>query len=196
MINQETHIFLVEMLDSLLNRISNPYLSELCDRFVGQNGKYRKEFLIAPAAKSFHHAYKGGLLEHSLEVAEFCLADYDLLKKYRYESLDIDVMLAASLLHDLAKIEEYEISDIEGDRTFYSFTDSGKMIGHLCLSAMWVYSEIENIHNFPHELKEKLIHILLSHHGRIEWGAAILPKTKEADFFHTADHRSATIAKR
>ena len=192
---EETHNFLISKLDDLSNRISNPYLSELCDRFVGQNGKYRKEFLIAPAAKSMHHGYPGGLLEHSLEVAEFCLADYELLKNYRYENLDINVMLAASLLHDLAKIQEYMIVDEFDGKPIYVFTETGKMIGHLCLSAMWVYSEIEKIQGFSHDMQERLSHILLSHHGRVEWGAAILPKTKEAEFFHMADHRSATIAK-
>ena len=187
--------FLVEKLDNLINRIDDPYLNELCNRLVGQNGKHRQDFLIAPAAKSMHHGYPGGLLEHSLEVAEFCLADYELLKNYRYENLDINVMLAASLLHDLAKIQEYMISDVFEGKTYYLFTETGKMIGHLCLSAMWAYSEMEKIHNFPHETKEHLSHIILSHHGRVEWGNAILPKTKEAEFFHMADHRSATIAK-
>jgi 3'-5' exoribonuclease len=188
--------YLVEKLDIIINRIDDPYLNELCNRLVGQNGKYRKDFLITPAAKGFHHAYQGGLLEHSLEVADFCLSDYELLKQYNYQHLDINLLLTAALVHDLGKIKEYEVSEIVDDKTFYVFTDSGKMVGHLCLSAMWVYSEMENIHNFPDTLKEKLSHILLSHHGRIEWGAAILPKTKEADFFHMADHRSATIAKR
>jgi 3'-5' exoribonuclease len=187
--------YLVEKLDNLINRIADPYLSELCNRFVGQNGIYREEFLTAPAAKSMHHGYSGGLLEHSLEVAEFCLADYELLKNYRYDCLNIDVMLAASLLHDIAKIKEYEIVEEVDGKTYYAFTETGKMIGHLCLSAMWVYSEMDNIHNFPYDLKEKLSHIILSHHGRVEWGTAILPKTKEAEFFHMADHRSATIAK-
>jgi 3'-5' exoribonuclease len=187
--------YLVEKLDNLINRIADPYLSELCNRFVGQNGNYREEFLTAPAAKSMHHGYPGGLLEHSLEVAEFCLADYELLKNYRYDCLNIDVMLAASLLHDIAKIKEYEIVEEVDGKTYYAFTETGKMIGHLCLSAMWVYSEMDNIHNFPYDLKEKLSHIILSHHGRVEWGTAILPKTKEAEFFHMADHRSATIAK-
>jgi 3'-5' exoribonuclease len=195
MIDDKKHIFLVEKLDSLLNCITEPHLSELCGRFVGQNGKYRKEFLVAPAAKSMHHGYPGGLLEHSIEVAKFCLADYELLKNHRYESLDIDLMLAASLLHDIAKIKEYEIVEVIDGKTYYAFTVTGKMIGHLCLSAMWAYSEIEKIEGFPHDLQERLIHILLSHHGRVEWGTAILPKTKEAEFFHMADHRSATIAK-
>jgi 3'-5' exoribonuclease len=192
---EEKHIYLVEKLDSLLNCITEPHLSELCGKFVGQNGKYRKEFLVAPAAKGFHHAYPGGLLEHSMEVAEFCLADHELLKNQRYESLDIDLMLAASLLHDIGKIQEYIVTDVIDDKTYYAFTETGKMIGHLNLSAMWVYSEIEKIEGFPHNLQEHLIHILLSHHGRVEWGAAVLPKTKEAEFFHMADHRSATIAK-
>jgi hypothetical protein len=92
-----------------------------------------------------HHGYPGGLLEHSLEVAEFCLTDYELLKNYRYDCLNIDVMLAASLLHDIAKIKEYEIVEEVDGKTYYAFTETGKMIGHLCLSAMWVYSEMDNI---------------------------------------------------
>ena len=195
MINEETHNSLVTKLDDLLNCITDPFLSELCNRLVGQNGKHRKEYLISPAAKGFHHAYPGGLLEHSLEVADFCISDYDLMKRYRYESLNIDLMVTAALIHDLGKIQEYVISDVIDGKTYYLFTETGKMIGHLCLSAMWVYSEMENMHNFPHDLQEHLSHILLSHHGRTEWGAAVLPKTKEAEFFHMADHRSATIAK-
>jgi 3'-5' exoribonuclease len=195
MIDDKKHIFLVQKLDDVFNTIDNTYLSELCLRLVGVNGKYREEYLSSPAAKGFHHAYPGGLLEHSLEVANFCVSDCELLNRYEYEILDKDLLITAALLHDLGKIQEYVITDVIDDKTYYAFTETGKMIGHLNLSAMWVYSEIEKIEGFPHDLQEHLIHILLSHHGRVEWGAAVLPKTKEAEFFHMADHRSATIAK-
>ena len=192
---EELKEFLVEKLDNLINRIDDTYLNELCNRLVGKEGRYRQEFLIAPAAKGMHHAYPGGLLEHSLEVADFCISDYETLRNHhKYDNLNLNVMLAASLLHDLAKIQEYMVVDMYDGNTLYSITETGKMIGHLCLSAMWVYSEIDNINNFPQDLKEHLIHILLSHHGRTDWGAAVLPKTIEAEFFHTADHRSAIIA--
>ena len=188
--------FLVEKLDNLINRIDDPYLNELCNRLVGKEGRYRKEFLVAPAAKGMHHAYPGGLLEHSLEVADFCISDYETIRNYyKYDNLNLNVMLAASLLHDLAKIQEYMIVDEFDGKTFYTFTETGKMIGHLCLSAMWVYSEVDNINNFPHDTQEHLLHIILAHHGRVEWGTAIVPKTKEAEFFHMADHRSAMISK-
>jgi 3'-5' exoribonuclease len=195
MINEETHFYLISKLDDLLSRIRHPHLSELCNNLVGKDGKFRNEYLIAPAAKGFHHAYPGGLLEHSLEVAEFCISDYELMKNYKYERLNIDLLVSAAILHDLGKTEEYAVADVVDDKIYYAFTETGKKIGHLCLSAMEVYSEINNIQNFPHGLKEDLIHILLSHHGRVEWGAAVLPKTKEAEFFHMADHRSATMAK-
>jgi len=195
MINEETHFYLISKLDDLLSRIRHPHLSELCNNLVGKDGKFRNEYLIAPAAKGFHHAYPGGLLEHSLEVAEFCISDYELMKNYKYEALNIDLLVSAAILHDLGKTEEYVVTDVVDDKTYYAFTETGKMIGHLCLSAMWVYSEIEKIQSFPHDLQEHLCHILLSHHGRVEWGTAVLPKTKEAEFFHMADHRSATIAK-
>lgn len=182
-------------LDELISTISNEHLSKLCYNLVGPEGKYRNEFLIAPAAKGMHHAYPGGLLEHSLEVADFCISDCKTLNKYNYEALDAELLITAALLHDLGKIQEYMVSTVIDGTTLYSFTETGKMIGHLCLSAMWVYAEINDIPDFPHKLKEHLIHILLAHHGRSEWGTAVLPKTKEAEFFHMADHRSATIAK-
>lgn len=193
---EELKEFLVEKLDNLINRIDDPYLNELCNRLVGKEGRYRQEFLIAPAAKGMHHAYPGGLLEHSLEVADFCISDHETLRNYyKYDNLNLNVMLAASLLHDLAKIQEYMVVDLYDGKTLYSITETGKMIGHLCLSAMWVYSEIDNINNFPQDTQEHLLHILLAHHGRVEWGTAIVPKTKEAEFFHMADHRSAMISK-
>ena len=192
---EEKREHLVKKLDDLINCISDPFLSQLCKNLVGKGGKYSEEFLIAPAAKGMHHAYPGGLLEHSLEVADFCISDYELMKRYEYEPLNIDLMVSAALLHDLGKIQEYIVIDEFDGKPIYSFTETGKMIGHLCLSTMWVYSEIEYIRNFPQELKEHLIHIMLAHHGRTEWGTAVLPKTKEAEFFHMADHRSATIAK-
>ena len=193
---EELKEFLVEKLDNLINRIDDPYINELCNRLVGKEGRYRQEFLIAPAAKGMHHAYPGGLLEHSLEVADFCISDYETIRNYyKYDNLNLNVMLAASLLHDLAKIQEYMAIDEYDGKTIYAFTETGKMIGHLCLSAMWVYSEIDNINNFPQDTQEQLLHILLAHHGRVEWGTAIVPKTKEAEFFHMADHRSAMISK-
>jgi 3'-5' exoribonuclease len=182
-------------LDEMISHISNKYLSKLCYNLVGPEGKYRNEYLIAPAAKGMHHAYPGGLLEHSLEVADFCISDCKTLNKYNYEALDAELLITAALLHDLGKIQEYMVSTVIDGTTLYSFTETGKMIGHLCLSAMWVYAEINNIPDFPHDLQEHLLHILLSHHGRVEWGTAIVPKTKEAEFFHMADHRSAMISK-
>jgi 3'-5' exoribonuclease len=187
--------YFIAKLDDVIESIKDPHLSELCLRMVGKNGKHRAAYIEAPAAKGMHHAYPGGLLEHSLEVFDFCMSDIDLINRHSYASLNADLLISAALLHDIGKIQEYVVTDVIDDKTYYAFTETGKMIGHLCLSAMWVYSEIEKIQGFPHDLQEHLSHILLSHHGRVEWGAAILPKTKEAEFFHMADHRSATIAK-
>lgn len=182
-------------LDDLISLIKDPYLQQLCKNLVGHKGKYRDAYLIAPAAKRMHHAYPGGLAEHSIEVADFCISDYNLLKeKYTYQELNLDLLLSASILHDIGKIDEYEL--IDENLGIYSFTEVGNIIGHLCLSAMWVYSEMENIKDFPKDLKIQLSHIILSHHGRLEWGSAKIPCTKEAEFFHMADHRSAMIAKK
>ena len=184
-------------LTKTISLIKNPYLRQLCENLVGENGIYREKFLTAPAAKKMHHAYPGGLVEHSLEIADFCISDYSVLQKnYTYDLLNLDLLIAASLLHDLGKIDEYEVVDIWDGNTIYGFTIVEKMIGHLCLSAMWVYAEMEKIEGFPADLKIELSHIILAHHGRIEWGTAKIPYTKEAEFFHMADHRSATIAKK
>ena len=187
--------YYIAKLDDVIDSIKDPHLSELCLRMLGKNGKHRAEYIEAPAAKGMHHAYPGGLLEHSLEVFDYCMSDIDLINRHSYASLNADLMISAALLHDIGKIQEYMIVDEFDGKPIYVFTETGKMIGHLCMSAMWIYSEMENIQDFPHDLQEHLSHIILSHHGRTEWGAAILPKTKEAEFFHMADHRSATIAK-
>ena len=188
---------LIKNLDNKINLIQDSFLKKLCENLVGINGKYRAEFVSSPAAKRMHHAYFGGLLEHSLEVADFCISDFNMLKNnYSYEELNLDLLISASLLHDLGKIDEYEIIDQYEDTNIYGFTEIEKMIGHLCLSAMMVYSEIDKIDDFPQDIRIKLSHIILAHHGRTEWGTAKIPFTKEAEFFHMADHRSATIAKK
>ena len=114
--------FLVEKLDNLINKIDDPYLNELCNRLVGQNGKHRQDFLIAPAAKSMHHGYPGGLLEHSLEVFDYCMSDIDLINRHSYASLNADLMISAALLHDIGKIQEYMIVDEFDGKPIYVFT--------------------------------------------------------------------------
>ena len=181
---------LAEMLDKAISDINNQYLKSLCNLLIGPNGTYREKYLIWPAAKSFHHAYRGGLAEHSLEVHRFITADYDGVTGFMSDEVDVDwdLLHAAALLHDIAKISEYDYQD-----GACSFTTTGELIGHLCLGAIWVSNAMNKIPDFPKDLAIHLIHIILSHHERLDWGAAIVPKTKEATLFHMADNRSAKL---
>jgi 3'-5' exoribonuclease len=181
---------LAEMLDKAIADINNQYLKSLCNLLIGPNGTYREKYLIWPAAKSFHHAYRGGLAEHSLEVYRFITSDYDGVTGFMNEEVDVDwdLLHTAALLHDIAKISEYDYQD-----GACSFTTTGELIGHLCLGAIWVSSAMNKIPDFPKDLAIHLIHIILSHHERLDWGAAVVPKTKEATLFHMADNRSAKL---
>ena len=181
---------LAEMLDKAISDINNQYLRSLCNLMIGPSGTYREKYLIWPAAKSFHHAYRGGLAEHSLEVHRFITADYDGVTGFMSDEVDVDwdLLHTAALLHDIAKISEYDYQD--GACTF---TTTGELIGHLCLGAIWVSSAMNKIPDFPKDLAIHLIHIILSHHERLDWGAAVVPKTKEATLFHMADNRSAKL---
>ena len=181
---------LAEMLDKAISDINNQYLRSLCNLMIGPSGTYREKYLIWPAAKSFHHAYRGGLAEHSLEVHRFITADYDGVTGFMSDEVDVDwdLLHTAALLHDIAKISEYDYQD--GACTF---TTTGELIGHLCLGAIWVSSAMNKIPDFPKDLAIHLIHIILSHHERLDGGAAVVPKTKEATLFHMADNRSAKL---
>lgn len=181
---------LAEMLDKAIANINNTHLRSLCNVLIGPNGTYREKYLIWPAAKSFHHAYRGGLAEHSLEVYRFITADYDGVSGFLDDEVDVDwdLLHAAALLHDIAKIAEYDYQD-----GACSFTTTGELIGHLCLGAIWVSSAMNKVPDFPKDLAIHLIHIILSHHERLDWGAAVVPKTKEATLFHMADNRSAKM---
>jgi 3'-5' exoribonuclease len=181
---------MAEMLDSAINKINNPHLRTLCNILIGPTGTYREKYLIWPAAKSFHHAYRGGLAEHSLEVYNFITADYDGVMGFIGDEADVDwdLLHTAALLHDIAKISEYDYQD-----GACSFTTTGELIGHLCLGAIWVSAAMNKIQDFPKDLAIHLIHIILSHHERLDWGAAVVPKTKEASLFHMADNRSAKL---
>lgn len=185
---------LKERLQNSINRIEKIHFKQLVEDLIGQSGTYREKFMIWPAAKSMHHAYRHGLLQHSLEVFSFVESDFDGYQKFdpsaKSENINWDALKTAALIHDLAKVEE-----LSYDSGITNYTSSGDLIGHLNYGAMWAYHAMQKIENFPKEDAECLLHILLSHHGRKDWGAAVEPKTVEAEFFHQADQRSAVANK-
>jgi 3'-5' exoribonuclease len=123
-----------------------------------------------------HHNYLGGLLEHSLSVAQLC----DMLSK-QYPFADRDVLVASALLHDIGKLKE--LSDFPA----IDYTDDGELLGHIVMGANLVGKLADEIDGFPHELKVIIQHCILSHHGEYEYGSPKLPKTIEALLLHFAD---------
>lgn len=141
-----------------------------------------KLFRIAPAARSMHHGFRSGLLEHTVSVttaAQLLAGHY---------ALDEDMVVAGCLLHDLGKIWELEIgASIE-------YTDDGRLLGHLPMETMFVESKIRELESFSPETRRQLLHILLSHHGEFEYGSPRRPKTPEALLVHMADNLDSKMA--
>ncbi len=159
----------------LIESINNPFLKKLLESFF-YDDQFVEEFLRAPAGKTIHHACIGGLLEHTLGVAEIC----ETVAK-RYKSIDRDLLITAAILHDVGKVHEYSVE------TVIDRTDEGILLGHLYIGCEMVAFKIAEIEGFPKELKTKLIHCILAHHGQYEHGSPKKPKILEAVALAYAD---------
>ena len=171
---------LKQELSNHIEAIENSQIRELLQRIF--SGKLLAAFCICPGGRSIHHAYLGGLLEHSLEVASLALHLCDLY------ALHPDLMVAGSLLHDIGKTMEYDLNSIS-----FQLTDRGKLHGHLILGRDILLRYTGAINNFPPELEDELSHMLLSHHGQRDWGSPEVPKTLEAFALFHADLLSARM---
>ncbi len=142
----------------------------------------KERFLAAPGAKSIHHAYRGGLLEHTLGVCRLCLAISDL-----YKELDKEILLVAALFHDLGKAWELA-SDVSRD-----YTDEGRLLGHITITQNILDPFLRKAKDLDEGLKLHLRHLLLTHHGELEYGSPKRPKTPEAFVLHFADNIDAKL---
>lgn len=140
------------------------------------NEEYKQLIVQVPAAKSYHHSCIGGLLEHTSSLVELT----ELILKH-YKNLDRDLLISGVLLHDIGKIYEFN------SQGFFDYTKQGKMIGHIVMGVQIVEKETNKIKDFPKELKENIIHLIISHHGELEFGSPKRPKTKEALALHFLD---------
>jgi 3'-5' exoribonuclease len=163
-------------LDAFIDSIKDPWLLKLAAAMLRENQELREAFAKAPAAKSLHHVYIGGLLEHTLSVAAMAEKACG-----HYNGINRDLVIASALLHDIGKTAEMSY-----DRSF-GYTDEGNLLGHITIEALWVQDAISAIENFPDEIRKHLLHILLSHHGKLEFGSPVLPKTPEAFLLHYID---------
>jgi 3'-5' exoribonuclease len=169
-------------LDSVISNIMDPWIGRLLKLlFKGEKDLYNS-FCKAPAAKTLHHAYIGGLLEHTLSMVNMA----DMACKH-YKNINRDLVIAGVLLHDIGKTAE-----LTYERSF-GYSDIGGLVGHISIAADWINRAIMLIPNFPEELRVLIIHIVLSHHGKLEYGSPVAPKTPEALLVHYLDDMDAKI---
>ena len=173
---------MAEELHACMQGISNPFLKKLLGHFF-KKGEWWDSFQEAPAAKAIHHAYVGGLLEHSLSVARIA----DFLAGH-YHGVDRSLLLAGALLHDIGKLEELTMAGGVVD-----YTVKGRLKGHLVIGSEMVALAAGKISDFPEELLEQLQHMILSHHGRLEFGSPTLPMTVEAFILSFLDDLDAKM---
>jgi len=171
------------MKNALLVRIediSNAHLKELLKNIF--SGERMEKFKTAPAGKSWHHGYIHGLIEHTLEMIKIC----DLMCDF-HPQINRDLLLSGAMLHDFGKTEELSYDSA------FNYSDKGKLIGHIVICASMVEEETKKIAEFPEELKNLLIHLILSHQGKLEYASPVVPKTVEAIALYQADELSAKV---
>jgi len=165
--------------------LETPCLRSLLERMFS-DPLLQSRFKEAPGGKLWHHAYLGGLLEHTLSVVSVC----ECLCKSHPE-LDRDLIVTGAVLHDIGKVEEYE-----WERGFIDYTDQGRLSGHIVIGAGMVQSAIEALkasEGFPDETKKRLLHLVLSHQGKLEQGSPVLPMTREAVALYYADELDSKL---
>jgi 3'-5' exoribonuclease len=162
-------------LSAFVDSFQDQYLQSLVREFMADpeiSAPYRN----APAAKTLHHAFIGGLLDHVVSLMRSC----DLVSR-NYSQINRDLLLTGAFLHDIGKIHELSYS-----RSF-SYTSRGQLLGHMIIELEMLQAKIAKIPNFPHELKTLLEHLIISHHGQYEFGSPKLPMFPEALMLHYLD---------
>ncbi|MBS1827274.1 MAG: HD domain-containing protein [Acidobacteria bacterium] len=168
-------------LRQMLDELKNPHLHALCKAIL-DDGEITRLYKIAPAAKSMHHAYLGGLLEHVLSMAHLAR-----MTAPHYEA-DLDLMLTGVLLHDIGKI--YELTY---DRSF-GYSVEGHLVGHMFIGLRMMDEKLRGIAEFPRNLRLLLEHMILSHHGQLEFGSPKQPAFLEALLLHHIDNLDSKMA--
>ncbi len=162
--------------------LNNPYLKALAESFFVKDKDFAKRFQFHSAAKSVHHGFVGGLLEHTLSVTKMC--DY---YTGAYGILNRDLLLTAAMFHDVGKLEE--LSTFPAN----DYTDEGQLLGHIMIGAEMVGERIRQIPGFPAKLATELKHCILAHHGELEFGSPKKPALAEAVALSFADNTDAKL---
>ncbi len=167
----------------MLATIQNPQLAALLDRIFGEHSKIWQRFRVAPAAKYYHQAYPHGLLDHTVSVAQAVSA-----AAAAFPGIDRDVAVTGALLHDIGKTQAYNDDPLAID-----LTDAGRLQGEIPLGYYLIRRTIETIDGFEPELAQSVLHIVLSHHGKLENGSPVVPATREATLVHAMDNLGGTL---
>ena len=171
-----------EELLRFVDGIENRYLKKLCEAFFKEDADFISEFKKSSAAKSVHHGFIGGLLEHTLSVTKLCeyyTTAYPMLKK--------DLLLSVAMLHDIGKTRE--LSDFPAN----DYTDEGQLLGHIVMGSEMISEKIKGIDGFPPRLASEVKHCILAHHGEYEFGSPKKPALMEAMALNFADNTDAKM---
>lgn len=166
----------------LIESVKEPHLLKLLKMFFVEDQDFAKKFKLHSAAKTMHHNFVGGLLQHSLSVAQLC----DYYAK-NYPVLNRDLLITAALCHDIGKLDEISTFP-END-----YTDEGQLIGHIVKGTIMVDEKIRQINDFPKVLADELKHCILAHHGELEFGSPKKPALIEAVALSFADNTDAKL---
>lgn len=172
------------MMTELMNyvkQITSPHLRNLVELLLTDE-TMKKSFMTAPAAKSFHHSYIGGLLEHTLSVVRLV----DMVSRH-YSNVNRDLLIAGALLHDIGKTREFTYERI------IDYSSEGRLIGHIIMGLEIIDGKIKEMQDFPEDLALELRHIIISHHGLLEFGSPRRPKTVEALIVHHMDDMDSKV---
>lgn len=156
-------------------RVGNIHIRGLLDALLDDED-VSKRYRLAPAAKNIHHAYLGGLLEHVLSLCKLCQ-----LTASHYPNIDPDLMIAGAVLHDIGKI--YELTYDRG----FGYSSEGQLLGHMMIALRMMGDKLRALPDFPPALRTMLEHMVISHHGKLEFGSPKLPLFPEALLLHYLD---------
>lgn len=174
-----------EMYQELLRfiqSVKNPYYAQVLKLYFVDNAGLVKKFKFSSAAKSVHHGFIGGLLEHTLSVTRLC----EFYTK-AYPVLNRDLLITASIMHDIGKTQELSAFPVN------DYTDDGQLLGHIMIGAEMVHDAARQIPGFPAKLESELKHCILAHHGELEYGSPKKPALVEAVALNMADNTDAKM---
>ena len=173
---------LYKELQEMIQRTKNPYLKKLAEAVFVEDKAFVKEFVQHSAAKSVHHGFMGGLLEHTVSVARMC--EYYCTQ---YTELNRDLLVMCALFHDIGKVEELSAFP------YNDYTDEGQLVGHIVMGTIKLDRIMQTIPGFPVKLGNEVKHCILAHHGELEYGSPKKPALMEALALSLADNTDAKL---